>query len=190
VVVAATADDTGPALVDRAEDAIFVVVPDARGGVGCAPAARPGLEAWTRSLYIDLTAPCSEPDLLRGSTDYPTACLPRPLAPSTDGRSPCRVRAFVPRGTACDAARGWRPLAESAARSVDPELAGLDACEVVELVGDQGAACRDRATPWDGRASGWCVPGAALRCPGTFPRVVGAAAPPFARLEIACELAP
>jgi hypothetical protein len=197
VVVVATSDDpdaTSAAMPTTRRsgggDSVVVVVPRS-SAVECAPASGSGLASWARAEDAALQTPCAGVDLQTSFADYAADCLPRPLAAQAQGHSACRVRAFVPRGTACDAARGWRSLAVASARPLDPSLAGMDACEVIELGAEDGAACRDPAQAYAGGASGWCVPSPSRACAvSPTPRLVGASAPPFARIEVACELSP
>jgi hypothetical protein len=193
VVLVSTSDDPGApgtaAPFSAKHGSSSVVVVPAAGGAACRPG--PGLGAWAKTSEAVVQTPCSGLELQTVFVDYAASCLPRPLALAADGHGACRVRAFVPRGTACDAARGWRAPSAEASRTRDPSLADMDVCEVVELAGDEAVSCRVASSAWTGRASGWCVPDASRACGvASAPRIVGAAAPPFAHMEIACELSP
>lgn len=125
--------------------------------------------------------PCSGIALPR-SVGCGGGCLPRPARA-------CRVRALVPRGTPCDETRGLRrpslPIP-----SLHPDASELDACDVDELRGEDARAC-ERGAPYTGGPSGWCLPASPpSRCVARGPRIVGGAAPSYALIEIACELAP
>lgn len=125
--------------------------------------------------------PCSGIELRSWSDGVVGSCLPRPARA-------CRVRALVPRGAPCDEARGLRrPLVS--VPPLDSGAAELDVCDVDELRGEDAAAC-ERGAPYAAGASGWCLPAPPpSRCLGRAPRLVGGAAPSYATIEIACELA-
>jgi hypothetical protein len=166
----------------REEDTILVV-PAASSAGACGTLER----AWPGGgIEVSIRPACADLDLVTGFSDYAADCLPLPsgAAPAT-----CAVRAFVPRGTPCDPARGWRAPSRPAAPSLDPALRDLDACEVVELAGEEAAACRDQNRHPAG-ASGWCLPAPSRSCRARAPRVLGGAAPPWALLEIACNQGP
>lgn len=197
VVVVSTSDDPAPASLETpvrrrgADDSIVVVVPRSPLAAPCAPAPAPGLASWAKANDASLQTPCSGVDLQTSFVDYAADCLPRPPA-TREGEPPaCRVRAFVPPGTACDASRGWRPLVGASARPLDLSLAAMDVCEVMPLGPLASGRCRDPAERYAGGASGWCLPAPSRACAvAAAPRMVGAAAPPFAHIEIACDLIP
>jgi hypothetical protein len=185
VLVSTSADPSSlfpQPLPERAlsEDTILVV-PRAPGAYGCAMSEFRSPEGGS---WVSLRPACPDLDLSTSIADYASDCLP---PPSSASPATCVVRAFVPRGTPCDPARGWRAVSQPAVRSLDPALGDLDSCEVVELAGAEGAACRQGERHPAG-ASGWCLPAPSRGCAAPSPRVVGGAAPPSALLEIACDL--
>jgi hypothetical protein len=149
-------------------------------------------------------------------------CLPRALNASADGSTPCtmvevRVVDAGGRCGACEAGTGRGPATAHVARAVEDWLesrefcgpttgrncsapstaaAGHCQCELRQLSGDDGAACRSEPAP---AVSGWCyvhpdrglgdpalVASCTQRSPGML-RVVGSALPTGnARLLIAC----
>ena len=193
IVVVASSDvlsaqrSTDPA-IRPSTDSLIVVVPPASDTSSCASAEAPGLRGWAAANEGLFETPCAGLDLRTFFVDYAPDCLPRELAPHSEARPACLVRAFVPRGTPCDPARGWRSPRVPRSVPLDPSLAEMDACEVIDLDGTDAERCRDHAERYAGTASGWCVPATSRGCVSAAPRIVGAAAPPFALIEVVCAL--
>jgi hypothetical protein len=182
VLVSTSADPNAlfPQPLPAREEDTILVVPAASSAGACGSLER----AWPAGGIEVLIRPaCADLDLETSYSDSAAGCLP---LPSGAAPAACAVRALVPRGTPCDPARGWRAPSRRAAPSLDPTLRDLDACEVVELAGDEAAACRKRDRHPAG-ASGWCLPAPSGSCRVSPPRVLGGAAPPWALLEIACN---
>jgi hypothetical protein len=171
VIVSAEDDANAPAVRDpllrSSGDEIVVVI----------PGSAPNLEGWARANEASIRSPSSELHLRTFFVDYFTPCLSR-----TTRTARCRVRALVPPGTACNASRGWRTPSAAFSAPSKSELLGMDSCEVVALEGDDLGACES------GGASGWCPPAPTALCGLVPPRLVGGAAPPWATIEVACNL--
>jgi hypothetical protein len=195
VVLVSTADDPGAlpardAALRPDGDSLLLVLPSVSDDTACSPIDAPSLTRWGKSNDALVETPCSGLGLQTSFVDYASDCLPRELRRSTSAAEACRVRAFVPRGTPCDPARGWRSPKAPSTPTLDPALEGLDACEVVALEGADAASCLAVGDRFTGTASGWCVPAPTRACSSSPPRIVGGAAPPFALVQVACELAP
>jgi hypothetical protein len=162
----------------REEDTILVV-PEASGALGCGNSYF-GPPGW--GIEVGIRPACAGLHLMTDFASFRADCLPPVRAPDAT----CAVRAFVPRGTPCDPARGWRAPSRPAAPVLESAARDLDSCEVVELAGEEAAACR-RGDPHPAGASGWCLPAPSASCRVLAPRVVGGAAPPWALLETACN---
>lgn len=62
----------------------------------------------------------------------------------------------------------------------------MSSCEVTQLQGRDARLCREGGR-YNGTSSGWCLPAPTSRCV-TAPRLVADAAPPWATIEVACDL--
>ena len=193
IVVVSSSDDPGArASADPAirstTDSLFLIVPAASDTTSCVASEAPGLRGWAAANEGLVATPCADIYLKTVFVDYAPDCLPSNLAPQPEARPACLVRAFVPKGTPCDPARGWRSPRAPRSAPLNPALAGMDACEVIDLDGTDAERCRDHAERYAGTASGWCVPATSRGCVSAAPRIVGAAAPPFALIEVVCAL--
>jgi hypothetical protein len=203
VVVASTEDDASAKLDrDRAlgfQDSVTFVSSGIGDGVSCAPMRTPWLTAWANANQFRYGSSCDDLHLTPTFEDsIPLRCLPHPLANTATEHASCHVRAFVPRGTTCDPARGWQtPVAPDAppkAGTYDGYNANglwhMDVCDVVAVEADDARYCEDESTPYDRPSSGWCIPAPNRWCSAWAPRLVGGAAPPWAAIETTCDLAP
>lgn len=190
VLVSSEDDASAPPTLDamlRREDSIIVALPRAADGPSCTGVSAPRLEAWARANGGVVESACNDIGLKTSFVDYASRCLPQPSASAGGGDTSCRVRAIVPPGTACDSERGWRtPVAASP--PLNRDLAAMSACDVVTLDGEDARHCRDGASRYDGHASGWCIPTPSRTCSAPPPRLVGRAAPPWATIEVICNL--
>ncbi len=184
-VIATTADDPGapdgfdPILRANGSASAVVVVPG-RDSATCDSIATPRLAAWASKNLVEISPACRAVLLPLPSSEIMLPCyVRRPIR--------CRVRALVPVGTPCEQTRGWRTPQRSTP-VLDPDYAGLTACEVARLEGQAAAACSNGTMQSNSSESGWCMPNAIKWCSNMVPRVVGRAAPPWATIETACEL--
>lgn len=190
VILVSSSDDPGaPAAKDprlRGRDWVTLALPDAPAEAGsCERPAAGSLTRWASVNGAVVRTPCKGLFFQGMVACSGRECWPQPIALTADGHPACRVRALVPRGTACDPTRGWRPSTEPVVSS--PSLLDSDVCDVVELEGMDADACRDPAAPYSRASSGWCLPGPVPGCSSPIPHAVGGAAPPWAKLEITCN---
>lgn len=162
---------------------VIVAVPG-EGQKGWCKATAPRLEAWAASNRPVTFLPSCDgvsigPELDDGGGGL--SCFDQAVAIER-----CRVRAFVPKSEGCDPARGWRNALDT--RATDPALADKRVCDVAVLEGHDAERC-SRQRPLDAHVSGWCLPPPMLPfCAALYPRVVGGAAPPWATIEITCDV--
>jgi hypothetical protein len=132
------------------------------------------LAVWDEPLATNATTRCSDPARLsdqfdrRLIVDIRPNCLSRPIATGSDGLASCTLEVLQQEGD-CSAARGWfDPPNDAAVVNVGGDAWRL--CDVRQLDGEAGAACRSGADCTD-CASGFCrTDQAAPICrEGTFP---------------------